>query len=42
MEALYIELEDGWWSVFGSDTGKCYGQFGNKELAEEYIERTSI
>jgi hypothetical protein len=37
-EEFYIELEDGWWSVFGSNTGKCYGQFGSKEEAEEYIE----
>jgi hypothetical protein len=37
-EELYIEVEDGWWSVFGVTSGKCYAQYGNKEQAEEYIE----
>ena len=37
MEELYIDTENGWWSVFGNDTGKCYAQFNSKEQAEEYI-----
>lgn len=37
-EELYIEVEDGWWSVWGAKSGKCYAQYGSKEEAEEYIE----
>jgi len=36
-EELYIDMEDGWYSVFGVDTGKCYAQYGSKEQAEKYI-----
>lgn len=36
-EELYIDIEDGWYSVFGSDSGKCYAQYGSKEQAERYI-----
>jgi hypothetical protein len=39
MEELYIEVEDGWYSIFGVDTGKCYAQYGSKEQAEAYLER---
>ena len=38
-EELYIEVEDGWYCVFGSDTGTCYAQYGNREGAENYIAR---
>ena len=38
-EELYIEIEDDWFSVFGSNTGKCYAQYGSKEMAENYIRR---
>lgn len=40
-DELYIIKEDGWWCVFGTETGKCYAQYGSKELAEEYIERNN-
>jgi hypothetical protein len=38
-EGLYIEVEDGWYSVFGGDSGKCYAQYGSEEQAKEYVER---
>lgn len=40
-EKLYWEIEDGWYSVFGNNTGKCYGQFGLKEQAEKYIKENN-
>ena len=36
-EELYVDIEDGWYSVFGVNSGKCYAQFGSKEQAEQYI-----
>jgi hypothetical protein len=37
-EEFYIDTEDGWYSIFGVDTVKCYAQYGSKEQAEKYIE----
>jgi len=40
-EELYIDIEDGWYCVFGIDSGKCYAQFGDKQGAEKYVNKGS-
>ena len=42
-DQYYIEIEDGWYSIFGTETGKCYAQFGCKQHAEKWMkEHTTI
>ena len=33
-EKTYVDEEDGWHSVFGEDSGFCYGQFGSESQAQ--------
>jgi hypothetical protein len=38
----YIDIENGWYSIFNLDTGFCYAQFGSKEQAEKWIVNHTI
>lgn len=40
-EVLYIAVDDGWYCVFGSETGFCYAQYGSQKEAEKYITRNT-
>lgn len=33
-EEVYVDTEDEWFSVFGSNSGFCYGQYGSEAQAQ--------
>lgn len=42
-ESRYVEFDEdtGYWSIFGEDTGFCFGQYNSKEEAEHAMREQS-